>query len=308
MALPSYDKPTYTLIPNKALDCLLERNHSNAAVLVYQVLCRHYNLKTNQCWPSLTTIAKLSGLDKRNVSRSLKTLSETGMILRTQSKSSNNSFDRNIYYLPHLISFQIESLQSEKKTASTTKLIKELKELESFVLKSIMDGRGTMSLGRGNKPLGGGRKAEGRGALSSGVVAQSPTNNTTINTTINITKNVNENSKHETNDDIPQEFKRFDLKPSSRIPGSPEQLNAIPTLSIMKRESLAQHLANELNDPRSISFFRNVASKFLDHEDILYKCLSLTKEVQEISGIKKSKGAVFTDIIKREALKLGINV
>ena len=301
------EKPLYTLIPNKALDALIEKGHSNAAVLVYQVLCRHYNLKSQQCWPSLNTIAKLSGLDKRNVSRSLKTLSSSGMILRTQSKSTNNSFDRNTYYLPHYLSFQIESLQSEKKSSANTKALKELKELEHFILKSITDGRGTLSLGSGNMPLGRDRKAEGRGTKSTGVEAQSPTNNTIINTTINITKNVN-SKEAESNEDLTsglKQLKRYDNE-FSKV--STEAIGKSSTLIKIKREGLVQQLAQELNDEKSIPFFRSLVSKFTDHEDMIYKCLSLTRETQEMAGIKTSRGAVFTDHIKREAVQLGIEL
>jgi len=301
------EKPLYTLIPNKALDALIEKGHSNAAVLVYQVLCRHYNLKSQQCWPSLNTIAKLSGLDKRNVSRSLKTLSSSGMILRTQSKSTNNSFDRNTYYLPHYLSFQIESLQSEKKSSANTKALKELKELEHFILKSITDGRGTLSLGSGNMPLGRDRKAEGRGTKSTGVEAQSPTNNTIINTTINNNINVS-NKDVENNEDLTsglKQLRRFDNE-FSKV--STEAIGNSSTLLKIKREGLVQQLAKDLNDEKSIPFFRSLVSKFTDHEDTIFKCLSLTRETQELAGIKTSRGAVFTDHIKREAEKLGINL
>ena len=293
------DKPLYTLIPNKALDALMEKGHSNAAVLVYQVLCRHYNLKTQQCWPSLNTIARLSGLDKRNVSRSLKALSSTGMVLRTQSKNTNNSFDRNTYYLPHYLSFQIETLQSEKKSSANTKALKELRELEHFVLKSITEGRGTLSLGSGNTPPGRDRKVGGRDAKSTGVEAQSPSNNTTINTTINITKNVKDNEEESTG---------FNQKRSLSVRGSSQRIGEIGALIRIKHEGLVQEIATALNDQKSIPFYRKLVSKFADHEESIHKCLSLTRETDEISGINTSRGAVFTDHIKREAVQLGIEL
>ncbi len=301
------DKPLYTLIPNKALDALMEKGHSNAAVLVYQVLCRHYNLKTQQCWPSLNTIAKFSGLDKRNVSRSLKALSLTGMILRTQSKSQNNSFDRNTYYLPHYLSFQIETLQLEKKSSANTKALKELKELEHFILKTITEGRGIVSPGSGNMPPGGDRKARGRGTKSAGVEAQSPTNNTIINTTIN--NNINVNSKEaESNEDLTSGFKqlkRYD-KEFSKVPT--EAIGTSSTLLKIKREGLVQQLIQELNDKKSETYFRSIVFKLTDHEELIHKCLSLTRETSELAGIKTSRGAVFTDHIKREAENLGIEL
>lgn len=301
------DKPLYTLIPNKALDALMEKGHGNAAVLVYQVLCRHYNLKSQQCWPSLNTIARLSGLDKRNVSRSLKALAETGMILKTQSKSSNNSFDRNTYFLPHYISFQIENLQSEKKSSSNTKVLKELRELEHSILKSITDRRGVVPLGSGNMSLGNGRKAGGGGTKSSEVEAQSPSNNTIINTTINITKNVT-NKETSNNADVTSGLKQLKRYNNEFFKVPTEGIGNSSTLLKIKREGIVQQLANDLNDEKSIPFFRSLVLKFTDHEDTIYKCLSLTRETQELAGIKTSRGAVFTDHIKREAEKLGIEI
>lgn len=41
-------------------------------------------------------------------------------------------------------------------------------------------------------------------------------------------------------------------------------------------------------------------------EELIYKSLSLTREVLETKGVKRSKGAVFTDILKRECQKRGV--
>jgi hypothetical protein len=138
-------------------------------------------------------------------------------------------------------------------------------------------------------------------------VSGSPTNNTTINNTINIIKNVKE-TKDESNNDLTSSFKnlkRYD-KEFSNI--STEAIGNSNTLLKIKREGLVQQLASELNDEKSIPFFRSLVSKFTDHEDTIYKCLSLTRETQELAGIKTSRGAVFTDHIKREAEKLGIEM
>ena len=85
-------------------------------------------------------------------------------------------------------------------------------------------------------------------------------------------------------------------------------ISEIEALSRIKHEGLVQKLAEDLNDQKSIPFFRGLVSKFTDHEDMIYKCLSLTRETQEMAGIKTSRGAVFTDHIKREAEKLGIEI
>ena len=295
------DKPLYTLIPNKALDALVEKGATISDIVVYQVLCRHYNLEDNKCWPSLNLIAKLSGSSQRNVQRSINFLCKSGMVLRLKSRHSNNAFENNSYLLPHLVTFQIEKLLTEKKSAKTAKKIKDLHELENFILKSIQEslGRDNMSLGRDIKSLGKDKKTEGRDSKSAGVETQSPSNNTTINTTINITKNVKDNEEESTG---------FNQKRKLSVRGSSQHIGEIGSLIRIKHEGLVQEIAAALNDQKSIPFYRKLVSKFTDHEDSLHKCLSLTRETDEISGIKTSRGAVFTDHIKREAVQLGIEL
>ena len=303
------DKPLYTLIPNKALDALVVNAHSSADVLVYISLCRYYNPEKNQCWPSMATIAKVIGSSRKNIGRSLNTLCHSGMIVREKTRSKDGDFDRNIYYLPHLVSHQIEYLATQKTSAKHKKRINELKELELALYKRVEEFRGALNMRTPALNMKAPALSKSRGALKrqQGVPSGSPTNNTTINITNNITKNVH-NKKTDNNEDLTsglKQFKRYDkefIKPSTQAIGDTD------TLIKFKREGLVQQLANNLNDEKSIPFFRSLVSKFTDHEDTIYKCLSLTRETQELAGIKKSRGAVFTDHIKREAEKLGIEL
>jgi len=73
---------------------------------------------------------------------------------------------------------------------------------------------------------------------------------------------------------------------------------------IARRESLVSMMLEKLGDFKSKSFYYKVAQRY--PEELIHKCLSLTQEVIETKGIKKSKGAVFTDILKREGEKIGI--
>lgn len=72
-----------------------------------------------------------------------------------------------------------------------------------------------------------------------------------------------------------------------------------------QQESLSSMILEKLGDRQSENFYRKVAQKY--PEDLIYKCLSLTQEVIETQKIKKSKGAVFTDILKREGEKIGVS-
>ena len=73
---------------------------------------------------------------------------------------------------------------------------------------------------------------------------------------------------------------------------------------IARRESLVSMILEKLGDIKSKRFYHKVAQKC--PEDLIHKCLSLTQEVIETQKIKKSKGAVFTDILKRESERMGI--
>jgi len=304
-----YTGPVYTIVPNKAFDALISNGHGGSDVLIYHALCRHYNFEKNSCWPSINTIAKTAGISSKNVGRSLKTLCFSGLVVREKNKSTLGDYDRNIYYLPHYVAYQIENLLTERTSVKNKKRIKELKDLQLKLFNAIEEFRGTLKLKAPtiNKKIPTINLSEGtlkdRGEVPSG----SPTNNTTINTTINITKNVN-NKETSNSEDLTsglKQLKRYDNDFSKVSVGA---LGNSSTLLKIKREGLVQQLANDLNDEKSIPFFRSLVSKFIDHEDTIYKCLSLTRETEELAGIKKSKGAVFTDHIKREAEKLGIDL
>ena len=66
--------------------------------LVLLFLADHANEKTQQCWPSLGTIARESGLSTRSVIRSMNKLSELGLLERAD-RFSNNRQTSNIYTL-----------------------------------------------------------------------------------------------------------------------------------------------------------------------------------------------------------------
>ncbi len=75
---------------------------------------------------------------------------------------------------------------------------------------------------------------------------------------------------------------------------------------IFYQEELAQELVEKLMDKKSLAFYKKIASKV--PEDIIYRCLSLTKEIEETGRIKKTKGAIFTNLLKKECMKLKIEL
>ncbi len=260
-------------------------------------------MSERNCWPSLATISGSTGIDRKNVGKLINNLCLKGYVVKHKTKSFKGDYDLNLYFLPDRVSFEIEQLKDDKKNLrKNKKLISELESLNNKLLLEV----NTVALGAINNmagainiTTGAIKKSHGVIKTGEGVPSASPTNNTTINTTINITKNVKDND---------EEPIGFNHKRSLSVRGSSQRIGEIGALIRIKHEGLVQEIANALNDQKSIPFFRKVVSKFSDHEDHIYKCLSLTRETDEISGINKSRGAVFTDHIKREAIQLGIKL
>ena len=93
-------------------------------------------------------------------------------------------------------------------------------------------------------------------------------------------------------------FKRLKKKKVRDLPKSVEE-SAI-------EKSLVMDMLEVLGDIKSEKFYFKVAR--LVPEDVIYKCLSLAKEVVETSQVKKSRGAIFVDILKRECQQRGIKL
>ncbi len=75
---------------------------------------------------------------------------------------------------------------------------------------------------------------------------------------------------------------------------------------IMKHQALVMDMLEALGDVKSERFYLKVAQKV--PEDLIYKCLSLVKEVVETSQVKKSRGAIFVDILKKECQQRNIKL
>ena len=289
----------YTLIPNSVFENAAWAGLSGSETKVYIALCKFYNFKERMAWPSLSTIAKAAGLNSKHVGRAVNSLCLTGLIFKVKNTSTNNGFDRNSYFLPDYISYQIEKL--EPNYSANKQEIEDLRKLETYLLKEIQKTRPTtkMVVATTKNRVGTTKKSKGTTKTTDDLPPQSPSNNTTINTTINITKNVKDND---------EEPIGLNHKRSLSVRGSSQRIGEIGALIRIKHEGLVQEIAAALNDQKSIPFYRKLVSKFADHEESIHKCLSLTRETDEISGINTSRGAVFTDHIKREAVQLGIEL
>jgi len=91
------------------------------------------------------------------------------------------------------------------------------------------------------------------------------------------------------------------LKNASRRPvrGTP-----VHNSSNEKQEYLANLILETCRDKQSIAFYRKAAR--LLPERAIHEALSQVKEAEQLGRIRERPGAMFTDIIKRKAIELGI--
>ncbi len=73
-----------------------------------------------------------------------------------------------------------------------------------------------------------------------------------------------------------------------------------------EKESLAKEIGLQMEDDHSLGFYRNVVDKI--PENIIWQALSEVKDTHLTGNIKKSKGALFTKIIKTKAVEHNINL
>lgn len=81
----------YAIIDYKLIENTSLKSHDKA---VYMVLCRFANLKTGECYPLRSTIAKLAGTSERQVTYSLQTLVKKKYIT---IKPWNKNKRKNVY-------------------------------------------------------------------------------------------------------------------------------------------------------------------------------------------------------------------
>jgi transcriptional regulator with XRE-family HTH domain len=73
-----------------------------------------------------------------------------------------------------------------------------------------------------------------------------------------------------------------------------------------RREYVAHELARQLEDEKNAACYRVVAAKL--PEPLVFETLSVVKDIDRRGKIKKSRGALFVDLIKRKAKERGIDL
>jgi len=76
--------------------------------------------------------------------------------------------------------------------------------------------------------------------------------------------------------------------------------------TINKQKALVMDMLEALGDIKSEKFYLKVSR--LVPDELIYKCLSLVREVLETSQIKTSRGAIFVDILKKECRQRNIKL
>lgn len=85
-----------------------------------------------------------------------------------------------------------------------------------------------------------------------------------------------------------------------------ENLERLSPQQLALRELIAEEIAEALEDWKSLGFYRLVAERC--PQDLIYRALSETKEEARMWNIRTTKGAFFTDTIKRYAREWGISL
>lgn len=112
------------------------------------------------------------------------------------------------------------------------------------------------------------------------------------------------------------QIKRFDFEKGSNdqeyivFYNSNVNLSFRPMPSPKKEEYKIQALVEDIlavcKDDKSVEFYRKVANLLPD--EVIYRAISEVKEVRDLGEIKKSKGALFTSLVKKYAQERRIEI
>ncbi len=111
--------------------------------------------------------------------------------------------------------------------------------------------------------------------------------------------NVNEDLKSKRNGGVTQLkdlLIRFEMKIPSKIKTKQKNDWKIEPINRDKRDYLASEMAERLSDRKSLGCFKTIAEKV--PEVIIFEVLSSIKETAAEGKIKRSRGALFVDVIK----------
>lgn len=130
------EAPPFTMLTDTALSILQIKELGKTSFSVYCVILKHRNTKTNECFPSINTISKESGISVNTVKKTINNLEENGYL----SINSGMRGTANNYYFPKEWFYPLFSEDFYQKNATRkhnaikekreTKLEKENRELK----------------------------------------------------------------------------------------------------------------------------------------------------------------------------------
>lgn len=102
-------------------------------------------------------------------------------------------------------------------------------------------------------------------------------------------------------------FRRGKLPPAHRQVGEREKRNSAEEQNPAElQESLVADILEICGDEGSTNFYKKTARVM--PKDAIYRTIAEVREVVDLGTIKKTKGALFTKLIREKAQKLGIEL
>jgi hypothetical protein len=104
--------------------------------------------------------------------------------------------------------------------------------------------------------------------------------------------------------DIQETAKQETVRTFGNVKKTPIRTAPVDNLRRTKEEYLSQLILEVCHDRQSLGWYRKVVR--LLPEQVVHEALSQVKEAQQLGRIRERPGAMFTDLIKRKAVELGI--
>ena len=259
---------------------------SDAAKITYQVIDgfdwedKATKASKGCAWPASETLANIRKTTVRTIERHIKELEQSQLLTRVRRRNKPS-----ILYIEDISQEEIDHYVAEYVETPTDRA--KSRGEQSPKTFSITNYTETPSQSRNDKNVGSDEASE----TTKMSVAYKKENEGKENK-INVNEDFNKTNpkRRRKTSSIGDILKTYQLPPPKRITKSEIQL---------KRDSLAEQLAQDLHDQKSLGCYRVIAEKIPQH--VVFQVLSSVKDVAASGKIRKSRGALFVDVIKQYA-------
>jgi DNA-binding MarR family transcriptional regulator len=260
---------------------------SDAAKITYQVIDgfdwedKATKASKGCAWPASETLANIRKTTVRTIERHIKELEKAGLLTRIRRRNKSS-----ILYIEDISQKEINQYIAEY-----TERLKDRDQSggeQASETLSTTDYPETPTQSRNDKNVGSGEASE----TTKMSVAYKKKENELKENKLNVNEDFKkaELKRQGQTSSIGDILKTYQLPPPKRVTQSERRL---------KRDSVAQQLAQDLNDTKSLGCYRVIAGKIPQH--VVFQVLSSVKDVAASGKIHKSRGALFVEIIKRYA-------